>query len=429
MGQWKEFSFAFGAKTTTSAVLALAAGSTLLVLLLLVRMRQSEEDRRRSLAQLVFAVLATSLSLVRLIMLPLGFGDRFVHRTLGVVDTVCLALAITLTLIRLFFDVIPGRFNKRVPPIIAEVVAMVALVIIVLGALGDSVAKNVSSLVATSAVLTAILGLALQSTLSNLFAGLALQMDRAFSSGDWIQVGGREGRIMEVRWRSTALRTKDGDMVLLPNSRMLTEEVHNFSRPLERRRVWLKVSFHYRHPPNEVKAIITSCLRGIPGVMSDPAPDCFPREFGESAITYAVRLWVEKFDRTAEIEGEALTRIWYAAKRANLEIPFPIRTLLMTTDEGSKREAEAKAERARRLDVLSRMDLFESLQPNDKELLADGMRPATFAAGQPSSNKAPREHRCTSSRRGRCACRWRAAMPAVIWPRLVKATSSVRCRC
>jgi small-conductance mechanosensitive channel/CRP-like cAMP-binding protein len=363
-------------------MLSLTVGVLVLGLLLLGRLRKASDDRRRGVAQIVFASISVCLSFIRLGLIILSIGDRMLHRTLGVLDTIFLGLAIALTLLHLLFDVIPGRFEKRVPPIIHELVAMVAFVVIVLGALGDTVAKNVSSLIATSAVLTAVLGLALQSTLSNLFAGLALQMDRAISAGDWISVGGRVGRIVEIRWRSTALRTLDGDMVLLPNSRMLSEEVHNYSRPSNNRRVSIKVAFHYRHPPNTVRAAVAECIRGVTGVLSDPAPDCFPVEFSESAVVYTVRFWVNEFARTAEIEGEALTRIWYAAQREGLEIPFPIRTLLMKTDESEKRDAEAKTERKRRIELLDGMDLFDALERSDKEILADGIRKVPFAAGQ-----------------------------------------------
>ena len=363
-------------------MLSLIVGVVVLILLVLARLRQHTDDERRGGAQIVFVSISLAISLARLVVIPFGLGDRVFHRTLGVIGTVFLGLAIAMALLRLFFEVIPGRFKKRVPPIIHELVALVAFVIIVLGALGDAVAKNVSSLIATSAVLTAVLGLALQSTLSNLFAGLALQMDRALSAGDWIEVGKNVGRIIEIRWRSTALRTLDGDLILLPNSRMLSEDVHNYSRPSVNRRVWLKIGFHYRHPPNTVRSVLTESVRGISGVLTQPVPDCFPVEFSDSAVIYAVRFWVNNFERSAEIEGEALARIWYAAQRHGLEIPFPIRTLLMKGDESEKRQAEGKAERKHRIAMLDAMDLFAPLEPSAKEILADGIRKATFAAGQ-----------------------------------------------
>ena len=182
------------------------------------------------------------------------------------------------------------------------------------------------SLVTTSAVLTAVIGLALQSTIANVFAGLALHTDRTLGIGDWVQAGAMIGRINEIKWRSTSLWTEDGDYLTVPNSRLLDAEVQNLSRPDDVHRMWVKVGFHYRHPPNEVKRILREALRRAPGVRVEPAPDCILLDFADSAILYALRYWISDFAHHAVIESEVRTRIWYAARRGGLEIPFPIRT-------------------------------------------------------------------------------------------------------
>src|SRR4030095_11496765 len=97
---------------------------------------------------------------------------------------------------------------------------------------------NFVSRLAPSAVRTAVIGLALQSTIANLFAGIVLHMDRALGVGDWVQLGARVGRISQIRWRSTILRTPDGDNVIIPNNQFTSSEVYNYSRPSTRHRVW-----------------------------------------------------------------------------------------------------------------------------------------------------------------------------------------------
>jgi small-conductance mechanosensitive channel len=93
--------------------------------------------------------------------------------------------------------------------------------------------------------------------------------------------------------------------------------------------MWVKVGFHYRHPPNEVKRILLDAVCGTPGVQPEPAPDCVLLDFADSALTYALRYWMSDFAHHTAIESEVRTRIWYAARRGGLEIPFPIRTILM----------------------------------------------------------------------------------------------------
>ena len=139
------------------------------------------------------------------------------------------------------------------------------------------------------------------------------------------------GRIAEIKWRSTALRTEDGDLVIVPNRRLLDSEVQNLSRPDGVQRITVMVGFHYCHPPDEVKRVMVEALRNVSGVRADPAPDCVVRDFADGSITYAVCYWISDYTHHTKIESEVRTQIWYAARRAELEIPFPIRTLHLTS--------------------------------------------------------------------------------------------------
>src|SRR5262249_47226117 len=121
------------------------------------------------------------------------------------------------------------------------------------------------------------------------------------------------------------------DVVIMPNSRLLDAEVQNLSRPNDVHRMWVKVGFHYRHPPDEVKQILLDAVRGTPGVRLEPAPDCVLLDFADSAITYGLRYWISDFAHHTVIESEVRTRIWYAARRGGLEIPFPTRTIVIPT--------------------------------------------------------------------------------------------------
>src|SRR5262249_17532367 len=138
---------------------------------------------------------------------------------------------------------------------------------------------NLLSLVTTSAVLTAVIGLSLQNTIANMFAGLSLQLDHTLNVGDWIQMANWIGRITHIKWRSTFIVTRDGNNVILPNSELLRQEVLNFSKPTGVHRSTVKVSFAYRHPPREVARVLVDALRGLTDILPDPAPDCLPVEF------------------------------------------------------------------------------------------------------------------------------------------------------
>jgi CRP-like cAMP-binding protein len=271
--------------------------------------------------------------------------------------------------------------NVRFPLLLRDLILVLGFVVVLVGVLGQS-GVDVASLVTTSAVLTAILGLALQSTLTNVLAGILLHVDRSIGVGDWVQFGERKGCITEIRWRSTVLRTTNGDTVIIPNAQITAQEVYNFSRPLPRHRAELHVGFHYRHPPNHVRQVLVEAARQAPGVLTDQEPDCIPLEFGESAVVYALRYWIDRFDRDADIKGEVLARVWYAAQRAGLEIPFPTRTLVHA---GAQKETAALPEGhvpAQRIAALKQVDLFSALTSDEVQLLARGLAEKRFAAGE-----------------------------------------------
>lgn len=146
--------------------------------------------------------------------------------------------------------------------------------------------------------------------------------------------------------------------------------------------MWLNIGLHYRHPPNQVRKLLAEAARETPGVLTVPEPDCLPVEFGDSAIIYALRYWIDRFDQAPEIEGEVRTRVWYAAARAGLEMPFPIRTVVMQGAQAADADQPAPRELAARMTALDQVDLFATLEPAERELLARGLCRRPFAAGE-----------------------------------------------
>jgi len=299
---------------------------------------------------------------------------------LRLVATVLLICGLVGAVGMLLFDVVLYRFGIEMPSILrdlaqAAVAGAVALAALRMGGL------DVLPLLTTSAVLTAVIGFALQATIANVFGGLALQVDRTVSGGDWIQVGPHIGRVQEVGWRSTRIVTKDGDTVFVPNGQLVVGEVLNFSRPTFLHRMWVRVGIDYRHPPGVVRPALLRAVHHVPGILTEPPADCVITDFGDSAVLYAVRFWVDDYARTVEVENEVRARIYYAARRAGLGIPFPIRTLVFPTD-GAPRDAGAE-ELAERRALLKHIDLFTPLDTTSMDVLAAGLQQHEFAAGEP----------------------------------------------
>jgi small-conductance mechanosensitive channel/CRP-like cAMP-binding protein len=279
------------------------------------------------------------------------------------------------------FDVVLPRLRIDVPSIVRDLVLVTVGVAISMGFLRLA-GLDVFSLVTTSAVLTAVIGLALQSTIANVFSGLGLQLDRTLRHGEWIEVGNRIGNILEIGWRSTRIQTKDGDTVFVPNSELISKEVLNFGRPTGAHRMTVRIGLHYRHPPNEVRRVLLAAIRDIPGIVDHPAPDCGPIEFGDSAVVYALRYWIADFARDTIIDEEVHTRVWYAARRAGLEIPFPTRTLVSPHGAATARAAVEGHEHEEALGRLEATEPFSRLEAASRQRCARGIRRVEFARGE-----------------------------------------------
>ena len=365
----------------TGAGMSLVTALATLAVLVLLRRMLPPENRDHGSVLKIFLAVGALLAFTRLGLITLGVGEHAVARLLTMLSTFFVAMGVIGTAVMGVFEILPSRVNIRFPLILRDLVLVLGFVVVIFGVLGGS-GVDVASLVATSAVLTAILGLALQSTLTNLLAGILLHVDRSLGVGDWVQFGQRQGCITEIRWRSTVLRTTDGDTVIIPNAQITAQEIHNFSRPLPRHRAQVHIGIGYRHPPNEVRRVLVEAARSTPEVLTDQSPDCFPIAYGDSAIVYTLRYWIDRFDRDGDIRGEVLTRVWYAARRAGLEIPFPTRTIVQTPGPADEPVALRGRALQNRIGVLEQVDLFSTLQPSEREVLAAGLHEKRFAGGE-----------------------------------------------
>ena len=176
----------------------------------------------------------------------------------------------------------------------------------------------------TSAVSAVVLGFALQDTLGNAFSGLAIQVEKPFHVGHWIRIGEHEGRVEEITWRATKLRTKATNFVIVPNATIAKESIINYSEPVIPTRLQVEVGASYDATPDLVKNALHESLDNAALVLRDPKPDVLLVEFGASAITYRARFWIDDFARDLEACDQVRTNVYYSFKRHGIEIPWPI---------------------------------------------------------------------------------------------------------
>jgi small-conductance mechanosensitive channel/CRP-like cAMP-binding protein len=284
-----------------------------------------------------------------------------------------LALAAALINAAVFVLANPLRAD-RVPehfPTILQDAIVIALVLLASTFLSQQ-------LVTTSAVSAVVIGFALQDTLGNAFAGLAIQSEKPFHVGQWVRVGEHEGRVAEVTWRATKLRTKAGNFVILPNNIVAKEPITNYSEPAAPLRLEVTVGASYMVPPNQVKAAIMEALRHSSRVLTAPPPDVVLLSFDDSAITYKARFWIDDYAADEASRDEVRTAIYYSFQRHEIEIPWPIQ--VQYEKEWKEADVNEKVEEEERL--LASVDLFSTLSPELRSQVARSAPMAVYGSGE-----------------------------------------------
>jgi small-conductance mechanosensitive channel/CRP-like cAMP-binding protein len=271
-----------------------------------------------------------------------------------------------------------STWKSGVPSLFIDIVRLALAVVgaaLVVAAVWN---KDLGAFLATLGVGSIVLGLALQDTLGNLIAGIAVMFERPFYEGDWVQIGDTEGRVTEMNWRAVRLRTRALDMVVVPNSVLGKEKIHNFSRPTPLHMSTSLFSFSYSDPPNTVKSVLLRTAAQTRGVLSSPAPQVYTVGYGDSAINYQMRFYIDDYERMLAILDDFTTQVWYAARRGKISIPFPIRTVYKT--EMPPIPAPDSYDEVRK--ALRLVPLFDALLDAEFDLLAQDSAAETFASGE-----------------------------------------------
>jgi MscS family membrane protein len=221
---------------------------------------------------------------------------------------------------------------------LAYIVLTTAAVIIVL----SRMEVEVSALVTTLGIGSLAIALAAQATLGDMIAGFMIVIDRPFRVGDRVEVMDIKtwGDVVEVGLRSTRILTRDNRLVSVPNSVIGKGLVVNYSIPNSCFRVETRVSVAYGTDLEYARRVIIEAICHESWVMADRPIEALFIEFGESALVFRVRCWIEHFIETRRVIDKMNTAIYQALRREGIVIPFPQRDLHLRTLLPSDKEPE-----------------------------------------------------------------------------------------
>lgn len=242
----------------------------------------------------------------------------------------------------LIFDLAMRRQNVPAPQLLRQILAIFIYVVTIALASNQWLGVSVVSALTSVTILAAILGLALQDTLGNLFAGIALHMEGAFEVGDVLHSGDYIGVVEQVSWRATRMRAFNNQLVVLPNSVIARERLEVFPRHNLNARV-LRIGVDYNVPPSTVIGILMQAASHIDGVARETPVIARIGSFDDSAVIYEVKYFMHDYALRDRIDADIRKAVWYALRRNEISFATPIRayqqyTPPATGDQGLSRE-------------------------------------------------------------------------------------------
>ena len=339
---------------------------------------------RSALALFVFALVG--LFVAAALAPPDGGAESTAYRWVKWSARFIEAVAIINVASVLVFEVLLAVVRLRPPRILRDLLLAATYIVVGIALLSQS-GVNLSGIIVTSTVITAAVAFSLQDTLGNVMGGLALQMERTITVGDWIRVGTDEGQVKEIRWRQTSIETRNWDTIVIPNSVLMRSQVtllgHRTAAPRQQRR-WVYFNVDFRFAPSEVITAVETALRAEPlqFVAREPAPHCLLVDFRESYGHYAARYWITDLGPTDPTDSVVRHRIYFALKRAGVPLSIPAHMLFLEENDETRRARKRKEESERRCEALRRCELFAALTEDERAELAAHINVAPFVRGE-----------------------------------------------
>jgi small-conductance mechanosensitive channel/CRP-like cAMP-binding protein len=296
----------------------------------------------------------------------------------------------------LVFDVLLDVVRLKPPRIMRDLLIAFTYIIAGITLLSQS-GVDLTGIVATSAVITAVIGFSLQDTLGNIMGGMALQMERTIGVGDWVRIDQQEGMVKEIRWRQTSIETRNWDTIVIPNSVLMKGQVTLLGRRTgapRQHRQWVYFNVDFRYAPADVIEAVEKALQAepIPNVAREPAPHCLVIEFMDSYARYAARYWLTDMALTDPTDSVVRSRVYFALRRVGIPLSIPAQSLFITEDDSQRRERKRGEEIEDRVETLASVELFQALTEEERRRLASELSVAPFARGEAITRQGAEAH-------------------------------------
>jgi small-conductance mechanosensitive channel/CRP-like cAMP-binding protein len=262
--------------------------------------------------------------------------------------------------------------------LLQELCATLIYSAVIFAIIGEVLGLPLQGLLATSGAIAIVIGLALQSTLSDVFSGIVLNVDRPYRVGDWLVVDDAlQGTVIETNWRATRILTASLDEASLPNSILTKSRLVNRSRPSKSHGATMRVKLDPTLGPTAACRMLNEVLLGSAKVLRDPPPHVAVKDISAEMIDLETSYFVADIDDLIDTQNELFERIHRSASAAGVQFAPRLATFGPSSEEFHHRARQATPER-----LIRGVSLFASLTPLERETLTSQLVRKDYSAGE-----------------------------------------------
>ena len=274
------------------------------------------------------------------------------------------------------------RSGHPVPKLIEDIVISLIVFAIILSISAFVLHAPLSGLIAGSSILAAVIGLAINPMLSDVFSGMALSVERAYNIGDWLEVENRSrpggamiGRVVEINWRATRLHTKIDQIIVIPNSEMARTKFINYSIPERHYREEVQVSLSHNIAPERAKRILMAALLSTPGIMQEPEPQVILQKFDQRGVLWCLWFWVSDYGENIRVTKIVHENVLKHLHVASINLSYNrVDQRLVAADDGRREEDSVK------LELIRGIEFFKVMDENYLTRIANAMERKKYSA-------------------------------------------------
>ncbi|WP_339527260.1 mechanosensitive ion channel domain-containing protein [Pseudomonas sp. EL_65y_Pfl2_R96] len=258
-----------------------------------------------------------------------------------------------------------GHTGRLLQDLLGAVIFLIAII----AALAYVLDLPVKGVLATSGALAIIVGLALQSTLSDVFSGIVLNTTKPYQLDDWISIDGTEGRVIDIDWRATRLQTAQGSMAVIPNSLAAKAKLINFSRPSDIFGVSISLQLSPHARPQTVIDALERAMQGCRYLLNKPAPCVALKGSSATGVEYEISGFVVSMDQKRMVRNLLFDLAFRHLQASGVSLLSNV-------------EPNAPANLSRPRALLDASNIFSTLRQEEKETFSQNMTLQTFRPGE-----------------------------------------------